>query len=290
MSNPSARDVLALRRALPDRALFIVVLGMTFLAGIALGGATSTTLLAQRWLSTTNDLITVETPDSRATPALAEKISHLPAVTSTKIIPETELRQILAPWIGRADGSALPMPGVIELHHTATTPPTELVTTIQALAPDAAVETDAKWSDRLALLCASLRACALAIVAVVAIIAITVIGLAVRSTLQARREPVEIVHSLGAPDGYIAALVARRGLILGLTGGIVGTALSWAALLTLARLAAPLSGITTFTPDWHSALLPTPLMWALGLLPVAAGLIGWATAQFSVRLWLRRLI
>ena len=58
----------------------------------------------------------------------------------------------------------------------------------------------------------------------------------------ARREAIEIVHGLGATDGYIAARFAGRATLLAATGGIAGALLALPVLLALANLAAPFAG------------------------------------------------
>ena len=72
--------------------------------------------------------------------------------------------------------------------------------------------------------------------------AAAVIAVATRAGLAARREAIEIVHGLGATDGYIAARFAGRATLLAATGGIAGAVLALPVLLTLANLAAPFTG------------------------------------------------
>jgi cell division transport system permease protein len=109
--------------------------------------------------------------------------------------------------------------------------------------------------------------------------------------LVARREAIEIVHGLGATDGYIAARFAGRATLLAITGGIVGAILALPVLLTLASLAAPFAGDVpeTQTPVGILTALPVVLWLTLPGLPAAAAAIGFLTAQGTVRLWLRRL-
>jgi len=122
-------------------------------------------------------------------------------------------------------------------------------------------------------------------------VAAAVIAVATRAGLAARREAIEIVHGLGATDGYIAARFAGRATLLAATGGMAGALLALPVLLTLAVLAAPFAGAAEPPVDPAQALAALPLtLWLLlpGL-PAAAATIGFLTAQGTVRWWLRRL-
>jgi len=138
----------------------------------------------------------------------------------------------------------------------------------------------------------SLQACAGLALLLVAAVAAAVIAVATRAGLAARREAIEIVHGLGATDGYIATRFARRAMLLAVTGGIAGALLALPVLLVLANLAAPFAGgaeTTTLSPADILAAMPPALWLALPALPCAAAAIGFLTAQATVRRWLRRL-
>ena len=123
--------------------------------------------------------------------------------------------------------------------------------------------------------------------------------MATRAGLASRREAIEIVHGLGATDGFIAGRFARRATLLAATGGLAGTAVAVPVLLALAGIAAPFTGRSSAASLGTSLDLQAvadavselpPELWAcLIALPAAAALIGFLTAQGTVRRWLRRL-
>ncbi|MDQ2804070.1 MAG: ABC transporter permease, partial [Pseudomonadota bacterium] len=121
----------------------------------------------------------------------------------------------------------------------------------------------------------------------VAAVAAAVVAIATRAGLLARREAIEIVHGLGASDGYIARRFAARATRLAAAGGMTGGLAALPVLLVLARLASPFAD-STASPDLLPAL-PTALWLLLPGLPLAAAAIGFLTAQGTVRRWLRRL-
>jgi cell division transport system permease protein len=142
---------------------------------------------------------------------------------------------------------------------------------------------------RLAALARSLQACAWAALAVVVGVAVAVVAVATRAALSARREAIEIVHGLGATDGYIAARFAGRATKRAAAGGAAGALIALPMLVVLAALAAPFTSASTDAePAWFVAL-PPALWLLLPGLPLAASFIGFLTAQGTVRFWLRQL-
>ncbi len=306
-------DGLGLRRAISDRLLPGLVAAMAFLASLALAGAVGATLLAQRWSAGASAVLTVQVPrgDEPAPGASGPTSSRIdavmtllgaePSLAEVKRLDRAALARLLSPWLGEnADALALPLPAVVQLRlRPGRAAPADLGMRLQQAAPDTLLERNNAWSDRLLALTNSLKACAGLALLVVAAVAVAVVAAATRAGHAARRQAIEIVHGLGATDGYIAGRFARRATLLATMGGAIGTALSVPLLLTLCHLAAPFAaaGAADALPDaappvWSPealARVPLPLWLALPLLPLTAALIGWSTAQATVRTWLRRL-
>jgi cell division transport system permease protein len=160
---------------------------------------------------------------------------------------------------------------------------------LQEVAPGSLVEDESVWASRLAVLGRSLQACAAAALLVVAAVAAAVIAVATRGGLMARREAIEIVHGLGATDGYIAGRFAARATLLAASGGVIGGILALPALLAMAHLAAPFATASAAAQGGVLDALPVALWLLLPGLPLAAAIIGFCTAQGTVRRWLRRL-
>jgi len=152
--------------------------------------------------------------------------------------------------------------------------------------PGASVESQGVWVARLARLARSLQACAGASLLALAAVAAAVIAVATRAGIATRREAIEIVHGLGATDSFIAARFARRATGLAAGGALLGAVIAAPVLLALGRLAAPF--IPAETARGAGGLMPA-LWMLLPALPLGAGLIGFLTAQATVRHWLRRL-
>jgi cell division transport system permease protein len=314
---PAGFDDLGLRRALGDRMLPLLVAAMAFLGALALGGSVGAAAIGRHWQSGAASVLTVQIPRPGApaaeqgAPAAAGAeanrrdrvvalLAGTPGIVSARALSDSELADLLRPWLGAGAGQlSLPLPGVVEVHMADPAPDlAPIAARIEAAAPGTVIESHDLWVQRLATLARSLQACAWAVLALVAGVAAAVIMVATRAGLVARREAIEIVHALGATDGYIAGRFARRASGLAAAGGLIGAAAALPVLLGLAGLAAPFAGLQTVpTPDPAAgavvaralAAFPPPLWVALPALPVIASLIGFVTAHATVRSWLRRL-
>ncbi len=292
---PPGSDDLGLRRALSDRLLPMLVGSMAFLAALALAGVVAAAALAQHWQQGAAAALTVQVPE----PAVDQRLEHVlqavrgtPGVREARALDDAELDALLRPWLGSGAGRiALPLPAVIAVRLTESGfDEAALTRRLTALAPGTLVESQGVWLRRLAVLARSLQACAALAMAVVAFVAVAVVMVATRAGLSARRDAIEIVHGLGATDGFIAGRFAQRAMRLAAAGGLAGAALALPVLLGLTGLAAPFGGGDA--PGDAGALvaaMPATLWLGLPALPLAAASIGWLTAQATVRRWLRRL-
>lgn len=299
---PAGFDELGLRRALSDRMLPFLVAAMAFLAALALAGWIGSASLARHWQEGVGSVLTVQVPQpgapasqlsgTRLTNVLA-LLTGTPGVASARPLSEEELADLLRPWLGAgADRLAVPLPAVIAVRLTDSAPDlSDIARRLEGVAPGTLLEDQGVWIRRLSVLARSLQACAGLAVILVAMVAAAVIAVATRAGLAARREAIEIVHGLGATDGYIAGRFATRATTLAAAGGLAGSVLATPVLLTLAALAAPFGGTSKpaeTLSEWL-AVLPPGLWLALPGLPACAALIGFMTAQGTVRRWLRRL-
>lgn len=278
-----SRDPLGLRRALSGWLLPGLVAAMALLAALAVAGAQGAAALADRWQRGAAAAVTVQIPDS--SPARVERalgaLRTLPEVAEAQAMDEQRLADLLRPWLGGT--AALPLPAVIEIRlRDPRADPVLIGDKLAASVPGAVVEAHGLWVQRLAALARSLQALSWVVLALVAGVAAAVVAVATRAGLAARRDAVEVLHGLGARDSEIAGRFARRLGLLAAGGAVVGTAAAVPALGVLVDLAAPWMGLRE--SGWDA--LPWP---ALAAIPPLAYLVGWATAQATVRRWLHRI-
>jgi cell division transport system permease protein len=281
----------------------LLVAAMAFLAALAMAGWFGTAALSRHWQQGAGSSLTVQVPQPSAASAhgnetrLAAVLALLtgtPGVASAHALSDEELSALLKPWLGQgAERLAIPIPAVVAVRlNNAEVGLSSLSRRLAEAAPGTLVEDHGVWLRRVAVLARSLQACAGLALLLVAGVAAAVIAVATRAGLSTRREAIEIVHGLGATDGYIAGRFAARATLLAAVGAAGGAVAALPVLLTLARMAAPFSADSRTAGDTVQAALatlPAPLWLALPGLPVTAALIGFATAQGAVRRWLRRL-
>jgi cell division transport system permease protein len=299
---PAGFDELGLRRAISDRMLPFLVASMAFLAALALGGWVGAASLAHHWQQGAGSALTVQVPRPMEPAAqgagsrldrVVAALAATPGIADARPLSDDDLADLLRPWLGSGvERLALPLPAVIAVRLSDVGLEIDpLARRLDAAAPGTLVENHGVWIRRLAVLARSLQACAGVALLLVATVAAVVIAVATRAGLVARREAIEIVHGLGATDGYIATRFARRATLLAAVGGAAGAVVALPVLLTLANMAAPFLGNSQGAAESEEILATLPAMLWLGLpgLPVAAAAIGFITAQGTVRRWLRRL-
>lgn len=291
-------DFLGVRLALSGGILPALVGTMSFLAALALGGALACASLAASWQGDTVAALTIQVPQPDK-PSANQGVSRLAAVqqvlqaqtaiADVQVLGEADINRLMAPWLGGDVSSlGLAMPAVITAKWTSVEAIDPLLARLQTVSPGTTIKTGTLWAHRVAALTSSLQACALAVLLIVASVATAVVAVATRAGIAQLRENIEVVHGLGALDADIAARFAARATWLAFAGALCGTVLALPVLAWLAWLAAPFTHPLHTTPaGWFSL---SPLLLGLApLLPIGAALIGWVTAQLTVRGWLRHL-
>jgi cell division transport system permease protein len=276
------------RRFLPWLLAMIV-----YLAGLALAGMMSLSAAVDRWDSGLSGTLTIQipaaAPDSRDT-ALANALAALratPGIESARALSAEETAALLEPWLGKGALSRdLPLPRLIDVRLRKDAAPDieGLTNLIKAAAPGAIVDDHKKSLDRLIHLARTIEAAAIAIVVLVALAAIATVVFITRTGLALHANNIELLHLIGAADGYVARQFQGQALDLALRGGVIGLALTVITVILLGRAAAALG----------SGLLPalslSALQWAvLAAVPLAIGLIGMMTARITVMGELRKL-
>lgn len=291
-------DFLGVRAALSGGLLAGLVGTMSFLAALALGGALACSSLAQSWQGNTISALTIQVPQPDQ-PAVNSKETRLAAVqqalqangsvSDLQVLSSAAIDHLLSPWLGNDAASlGLAMPAVITAQWAGGGEADSLQAQLGQVSPGVLVKTGALWAKRVTSLTTSLQACALAVLFIVASVAIAVVAVATRAGIAQLRENIEIFHGLGALDADIATRFAAQATWLAFSGALCGTLLALPVLAWLAWLAAPFAGpLQQTSPGWFNL---SPLLLGLSpLLPGGAALIGWVTAQTTVRGWLRHL-
>lgn len=258
---------------------------MVFLAALAIAAALAADGAAARWARSLAGTATVQVPADSAgrLDALAAALRGVPGVRQARPIGLEETRALLEPWLG-TELRDLPLPRLVDLELAPGADLDAIRKRAAETVPGGVLDDHRGWADRLAGVATAIQAAALVVVLLVAAAAALLIVFATRAGLEAQRSVVELLHLVGARDGWIARQVERQALLLALKGGIGGLLLA----------AAVIAAVLWLSSGDRLRLLPrfeiAPAAWlSLVALPAAAGLVAMLTARIAVLRALRRL-
>jgi len=279
------------------RFLPLMIALMVYLAAIALAGMVALNGAVARWNSALIGTLTVQLPAGSA--GELEKVLALlratAGVRSATPLDDAANAALLKPWLGNAvalDELSLPRLIDVRIDPAVALDRAALAERLKSVAAGSRLDDNRRWLDRVLDTVLAIEIVAGAIVALIALATIISIVFATRTGLAMHHGTVEVLHLIGAHDGYIADQFQWQALRLGLRGGIIGLV---PAVLTLLALGAAAGG-GSLDPSFGPAIdaLPRfalgPFGWLLLLLlPPAAGLTALATARITVLRGLSRM-
>lgn len=113
---------------------------------------------------------------------------------------------------------------------------------------------------------------------VVGLVAVTVISNSTRMTIEARRHEIAIMKLVGATDGFVIGPFVLAGMVLGVLGGLLGSALS---VGVYASLTGRLSGVLPFIPVLQLGVNESVSI--AGILVVTGAFVGTLGSALSLR-------
>lgn len=230
-------------------------------------------------------------PEERARQAarVEEVLAGFADVATIRQIPQSELEQLLEPWLGAGvDREAVPIPALIDVRLREEATPDKLRrirAAIMQVAPDARIDAQSTWLRPVFSAITSMQWLAIALVVLLAGTSTAAVFLAARSALGSNRDTIEIVHLLGGTDVQIARVFQRTVAFDATLGGAVGLVLGMAAVLFLGQQFAALdSGMVTGGGlRWHDWL-------AIAAVPVITVALAMVTARLTVVAALRKML
>ncbi len=270
-----------------------VIAVMVFLAALALVGALAINRLLTEWRGDAADTATVqiafdETADMDAQVADAlELLRGTAGVLSARGLDREETAALLEPWLGKGTLEAdLPLPRLIDVTFApgVAIDTAALEVKLRAAVPGARLDDHKTWLSHLVNLARSIKWLAVGIVAVIGCATAAIIVFATRAGLAAHHEAIEVLHLIGARDGYIARQFQRHCMWLALKGGLAGGAAAALVLAGLGHLAGRLDA-PLLDPIGIQASA-----WAFFIaVPFSAALLAMFTARNTVLRALKRL-
>lgn len=275
-------------------SLMLAIAAMCFLASLALGAALSVGGKAREWTNDLSGSLTVEIKPSREmepeeqVDAVMAVLAQTPGIATATPLTFDDTAALLEPWLG-GDVLAgdLPLPRLIDIAIDRASPPdlAALAIDIAAAAPGAALDTHRQWRSEIVNAARSAEWLSYGVLALVAATTIAIVVFATRAGLSANRDVVEVLHLIGARDGFIASEVQRHFLHLGFRGGLIGAGAGAAAFLALGLAGAAgnlyLVSASGIGPEYLPALI---------VIPFAAALVAVATARITVFQTLERML
>lgn len=230
-------------------------------------------------------------PEERARQAarVEEVLAGFADVATIRQIPQSELEQLLEPWLGAGvDREAVPIPALIDVRLREEATPDKLRrirAAIMQVAPDARIDAQSTWLRPVFSAITSMQWLAIALVVLLAGTSTAAVFLAARSALGSNRDTIEIAHLLGGTDVQIARVFQRTVAFDATLGGAVGLVLGMAAVLFLGQQFAALdSGMVTGGGlRWHDWL-------AIAAVPVITVALAMVTARLTVVAALRKML
>lgn len=224
------------------RSLTLVISIMCFLACLTAGAVYMINQSADAWLRDVASEVTVQVlPQSgvdmeQTLSEVATYLTRQPGIETTRTLSVQSSNELLQPWLGQSDAlNELPVPRLIAVQLRRDAPPD-----FEALSNDLAgrfkgvsLDDHRQWQRQIKTVTRSLALGGIAILLLVAAATTAIIVSATRSAMASNREIVEVLHFVGATDGFIAREFEKHFLTLGIRAGVLGALCAMAVFLVM---------------------------------------------------------
>lgn len=253
------------RATVAGRALVAVVAIMTFLAGLTVGSVMGIRATAQLWRADISREVTIQirAGDAAAVDqqvkAAVDIASQTPGIAGTHVLSADETSRLLEPWLGTGlNLSDLPVPRIIVLRLDASTTPdlARLKRVLTDRIPSATLDDHRGWARRLGAMAEGVLVAGLGLLGLVTAATVLSVVFATRAAVATNRTVVEVLHFVGARDGFIAAQFQRHFLKIGAQGGVIGGGAAALVFLSLTYLPGFAGVVDPDTPSVVTWLQP----------------------------------
>lgn len=219
------------RDSISGRALVAVVAIMTFLASLTIGAVLLVHRSAAEWRSEVAREATIQVRpasgrDLEADVARAVALARgIPGVAAVRAMSREESAQLLAPFLGGGltlDELPVPRMIVVTIESGKAADLDQLRRVLAADVPSASLDDHRGWIGRMRAMADSAVAAGIAILVLMLIATMLSVSFATRGAMATNRPVIEVLHFVGARNGFIAGHFQRHFLVLGLQGGVAG--------------------------------------------------------------------
>ncbi len=217
--------------SIAGRSLTAVVAIMTFLAALTTGAVMMVVSAANDWQSEVGREVTIQVrpvpgrnfeADVSAAAALAQAS---PGIADVRAYTKEESAALIEPWLGSGLAlNDLPIPRMIIVKLLPGGKPDfpGLRKALAAQLPNASLDDHRGWIDRMRAMADTAVIVGVAILGLVLVVTVLSVTFATRGAMATNRPIVEVLHYVGATDGFVAGQFQRHFLALGLRGGAIG--------------------------------------------------------------------
>jgi cell division transport system permease protein len=228
---PRFDTALVPRNSISGRALVAVVAIMTFLASLTTGAVILVGTAASEWQSDVAREVTIQVipapgRDMDATVAKAASVARaFPGIGEVRPYTKEQSTALLEPWLGSGLSlKELPVPRLIVVRIAGGAAPDipQLRRMLTEQVPGAVLDDHRGWIERMRAMAGTAVAGGVFILILVVAATMLSVTFATRGAMATNKPVIEVLHFVGAKNGYIAGHFQRHFLLLGLQGGAVG--------------------------------------------------------------------
>lgn len=219
------------RSSISGRALVAVVAIMTFLASLTMGAAVLVINSAGEWQSQISREVTIQVipapgRDLDATVNKAVSVARaVSGIVDVRPYSKEESAKLLEPWLGSGLSlSELPVPRLIVVKVAPDAAPdlAQLRRILADRVPGAILDDHRGWIERMRAMAGTAVAVCVCILLLMFAATILSVTFATRGAMATNKAVIEVLHFVGAKNGFIARHFQHHFLILGLQGGAIG--------------------------------------------------------------------
>jgi cell division transport system permease protein len=235
------------RNSISGRALIAIVAIMTFLASLTTGAVMLIGSAASEWQADVAREVTIQiipAPGRDLDAAVARAAAAaraFPGIGDVRAYSKQESSKLLEPWLGSGLSlDELPVPRLIVVKIAGGAAPDipQLRRMLAEQVPGATLDDHRGWIDRMRTMAGTAVAAGVAILLLVIAATMLSVTFATRGAMATNKPVIEVLHFVGAKNGFIAGRFQRHFLLLGLQGGAIGGGIA----IVLFALAGAISG------------------------------------------------
>ncbi len=228
---PRFDTALVPRNSISGRALVAVVAIMTFLASLTSGAVVLVSQAASEWQADVAREVTIQVMpapgrDVDATVERAVSVARAyNGIGEVQPYSKEASSKLLEPWLGAGltlDELPVPRMIVVKIAPGATPDIPQLRRLLAEQVPGATLDDHRGWIDRMRAMAGTAVAGGVAILMLMIAATVLSVTFATRGAMATNKTVIEVLHFVGAKNGFIAGHFQRHFLLLGLQGGAIG--------------------------------------------------------------------